>query len=98
MWTGVAVAISLMSAPAAKARSLPVMTMRADAGVLVECFQSVHCLSHEFTVEGVEGFGSIELHDADAAVGLQQIHRTWDSPCLVVPTLFGMPVAALCAA
>jgi hypothetical protein len=65
--TGVASAICLMSAPAAKAFSLPVMTMQPTPLVGVEGLQRGDQFRHQRTVERVQRLRPVQLHHADAA-------------------------------
>jgi hypothetical protein len=61
-----------MSAPAAKARSLPVMTMAPIAGVGVERLQLGFQLAHQRVAEGVQRLRAVEADQPDAAVGFDE--------------------------
>jgi len=64
--TGVAVTkVSLISAPAAKARSLPVSTMQRIAVVVVEGGELLHELVENFFVQRIENVGAIYLDRGD---------------------------------
>ena len=64
--------ISLMSAPAAKARSLPVMTMRADRLVGVEGQQLRAQFVHQRVAQRVQRGRTVEADQADAALGFDE--------------------------
>ena len=61
-----------MSAPAAKAFSLPVMTIAPMLLVRLELRQRVAELVHELVVERVERLRAVEGDEADAAAGLDE--------------------------
>ena len=67
-----------MSAPAAKALSLPVMTNRADAGVAVEALERAAQLRHERGAERVQLLRPVKRDHAHPALLLYgETHSSW---------------------
>ena len=59
--------ISLMSAPAAKTRSEPVITKQPTSGSRSSGVQRIDQFGHELGVEGVEDLGTVQAHPHDPA-------------------------------
>ena len=79
--------ISLMSAPAANARSDPVSDDRADPLVGVEGGCRGHDVPHDLRVEGVERLGPVQGDPADAAARLDQdrlVRRHCSRSCVAI--------------
>ena len=62
--------ISLMSAPAAKARSLPVRTIAPMAGSTFEAVEGRAQLADQLGIERVERIGPVERDDPDRCRGV----------------------------
>ncbi|MFN8152105.1 MAG: hypothetical protein U0R24_13395 [Solirubrobacterales bacterium] len=63
--------ISMMSAPAAKARSLPVMTMQPTIGGTVELARRRRQLVHQLRVERVQRLRPVQRDQRDAVAALE---------------------------